>query len=269
MQHGNVKLFEVGYCSHPEVMVLSGGSFKSIKFPALATLITHPEGNLLFDTGYGEHFFKATASFPEKLYALTTPVTLDKSLYEQLSEKVDFIFISHFHADHIGGLRDFPDVPIYCSRDAYELAINKKSSRFSKTRMGVLPALLPDDFGQRVIFIETLPVVDLPASLYPFTRGHLLLNRYYIIELKGHAAGQYGLVVNDFFFISDAVWDSRTITENRRPNPLARLIMDDYKAYSATIDNLQTLHKNNPDIVIIPTHCSRTLQPYFDENTHA
>jgi len=267
MESGRITLFEAGYCRHPEVMVLQGGRFRRVKFPAMAALITHPKGNLLWDTGYGNHFFTATSSFPEKLYALTTPVTLDKTLREQMSEAVDWIFISHFHADHIGGLRDFPNVPIYCSHEAYIVARNPQTSRFTKTRMGVLPSLLPDDFEQRVIFIETLPKVDLPPALYPFTQGYLLLDRYYLIELKGHAVGHYGLVVGNAFFISDAVWDIRTITQNRYPNPLTRLIMDDFNAYCATIESLQQLHKNNPNLTLIPTHCSRTLQPYLEKNT--
>ncbi|MFZ2967675.1 MAG: MBL fold metallo-hydrolase [Sulfuricurvum sp.] len=268
MESGKIILFEAGYCLHPEVMVVQGGSFRRVKFPAMAALISHPKGNLLWDTGYGTHFFTATSSFPEKLYALTTPVTLDKTLREQLSDPVDWIFISHFHADHIGGLRDFPEVPLYCSRKAYNVARDTKSSRFTKTRMGILPSLLPDDFEQRVIFIETLPKVDLPPFLSPFTQGYLLLDRYYLIELKGHAVGHYGLVVENTFFISDAVWDIRTITQNRYPNPLTRLIMENGNAYDATVKALQQLHKNNPDIALIPTHCSRTLQSYCEGNSH-
>ncbi|WP_198304481.1 MBL fold metallo-hydrolase [Arcobacter vandammei] len=260
----NIEIFEVGYCVHPEFMVLKGGSFKTIKFPAMVALIKHKNGNLLFDTGYSKHFFEVTKEFPEKLYALTTPVMLDKSLIQRLTKKIDFIFISHFHADHISGIKDFPEASIFCSKEAYLFAINKNLSRFSKTKKGVLPKLLGDDFEKRVTFIEDLPKVVLPDILKPFENGFLLFDDIYLIELKGHAKGQYGLFYDNYFFISDAVWNMQTITHNKRPNILTALIMENWKEYNKTIDKLQELHKNSPQIKVIPTHCSNTLKEYIN-----
>jgi glyoxylase-like metal-dependent hydrolase (beta-lactamase superfamily II) len=262
----NIEIYEIGYCKHPEFMVLRGGSFKSVKFPAMVASIEHKKGNLLFDTGYSTHFFDTTKRFPEKFYALTTPVTLDKPLCERINKKIDYIFISHFHADHIGGLKDFPNAHIFCSKEAYELSQSKKLSRFSKTKQGVLPALLPEDFERRVTFIEDLKEIDLPPSLYPFTKGYTILDDIYIIELPGHAHGQYGMLVDNYFFISDAIWDIRAITENAKPNILTSLIMKDMKEYYFTIEKLKILHKNNSKIEIIPTHCTRTLNKYIKKS---
>ncbi len=262
MQKAEIKLYSIGYCKHPEFMVKRGGSFSSIKFPALVAKIKHQERILLFDTGYGEHFFTATAKFPEKIYALTTPVTLEKSLCEMIEpNKVDSIFISHFHADHIGGLKDFPNAKLYCAKEAYEVAISKRS-RFNKTRMGILPFLLPNDFEQRVTFIEDLPKVDLPKTLAPFTKGYLLEDKFYVIELDGHAEGQYGLVVDDTFFISDAIWDIEAITKGKKPNILTHIIFKDAKIYYETIAKLTELHRLNPFLKIVPTHCTKTHEWY-------
>lgn len=197
----DIEIFEVGHCKHPEFITLQGGRFKSVVFPATAALIKHRQGNLLFDTGYGAHFFQATRRFPEKLYALTTPVTLRQPLHSHLKTPLDAIFISHFHADHIAGLKDFPHVPLYCSREGYEFAINETISRFAKTRKGVLPALLPDDFAQRAIFIEDLPCVALPQNMYPFTTGYRVFDDVYAIALAGHAKGHYGLLYKHTFLL--------------------------------------------------------------------
>jgi glyoxylase-like metal-dependent hydrolase (beta-lactamase superfamily II) len=262
----NIEIYEIGYCKHPEFMVIGNGSFKSVKFPAMVASIEHKKGNLLFDTGYSTHFFDATKRFPEKLYTLITPVALDKPLCKRINKKIDYIFISHFHADHIGGLKDFPDAHIFCSKEAYKLSQNKKLSRFSKTRQGVLPALLPEDFEQRVTFIENLKEIDLPTSLYPFTKGYAILDDIYIIGLPGHAHGHYGMLIENYFFISDAIWDIRAITENAKPNILTSFIMKDMREYYLTIEKLQILHKNNPKIEIIPTHCSQTLDKYVKKS---
>ncbi len=261
MQKVEIKLFSVGYCKHPEFMVKRGGSFRSIKFPALVAKIKYEDKNLLFDTGYGTHFFEATTKFPEKIYALMTPVTLEKSLCDMIDEPIESIFISHFHADHIGGLKDFSEAKLYCSKEAYDIAMGKKS-RFSKTKMGILPALLPDDFEDRLTFIEDLPQIDLPEYLAPFTKGYLLEDRFYVIELDGHAEGQYGLVVEDTFFISDAVWDIEAITKGVKPNILTHIIFKDAKIYYETIDKLTQLYNNNPTLKIVPTHCTKTHRWY-------
>lgn len=245
---------------------MQGGGLKSIEFPAMAALIRHPQGAMLFDTGYACHFFTATQNFPEKLYALTTPATLGSPLLEQLSEPIQSIFISHFHADHISGLRDFAELPIVCSREGYEFAMSTKLSRFSKTRKGVLPALLPEDFMQRAIFIEDLPKVSLPDELQPFTEGYLVKKQLYAIALPGHARGHFGLFYKNCFLVADAIWNIKTVTENRRPNRLAAWVMDDIAQYHHTIDRLQILHQRSPHIHILPTHCTQSLHEFKDHH---
>ena len=60
-----LKLYECGYCTHPEKVVLPNGSLKRLKFPATVALLQHPtRGYILFDTGYAARFFQATKKFP-------------------------------------------------------------------------------------------------------------------------------------------------------------------------------------------------------------
>lgn len=255
MRHGEIKLFKVGQCAHFESMLFRGGAWKSVRIPAIVGLVEHPNETLLIDTGYAPRFFEATKTFPEKLYALTTPVVVEQSLSERLGNtSVDFIFITHFHADHIGGLRDFPHASFIASRKGYEAISDAKTSRCSKLTKALLPALLPEDFAQRVLFIEDLPRVELPTSLHPFTHGYLLLEKYFVIALEGHALGHYGIVVGETFFIADAIWDMKTLTQNRFPHPLTSFIMEDSVAYKQTVKKLQTLHVNNPTLRLIATH---------------
>jgi glyoxylase-like metal-dependent hydrolase (beta-lactamase superfamily II) len=111
-------VLRVGHCRHPECVAISGGAWRFAEFPALVGLIRHPvAGAILFDTGYAEHFLRATSGFPERLYRWTTPVTLppEACLQAQLARhglalhEIAAVFASHLHGDHIAGLRDLPN----------------------------------------------------------------------------------------------------------------------------------------------------------------
>ena len=72
------ELFADGHCKQLEAFALRGGRGKMITFPSTMALLRHPQdGAILFDTGYAERFFSATASLPYAIYRWITPVTLD------------------------------------------------------------------------------------------------------------------------------------------------------------------------------------------------
>lgn len=255
----NIDIIEAGFCRHPEFMVMKGGRWQAVEFPAMVALIHHPQGNILLDTGYAAHFFEATEHFPEKLYALTTPVNCQQSARQLISETIDTVVISHFHADHIAGLKDFPYARFLCSEAAYHDIQNTQVSRFNKTRKGLLPSLLPENFAERVSFFEQLPLVALPEAMHPFEQGYLLYPDIYAIALPGHARGHFGLLYKNCFFIADAVWTIKTLSENRRPNKITHWLADDVEQYHQTIDKLQQLYQRRSGIHIIPSHCAETI----------
>ena len=105
-----------GYCLANAKYVIKGQKSQLIKFHALYALILHPsKGYILFDSGYTTRFFDATNSYPNKIYANETKVVIEKKneVKSQLestgimAEEIKHIIISHFHADHIGGIKGF------------------------------------------------------------------------------------------------------------------------------------------------------------------
>lgn len=266
------QLFEAGFCKHCERMTSRKGRFKQCEYPAICALIKHPkQGYILFDTGYSNRFYALTQKFPFSLYRHLTPVTLKKSLKQQLEEKnisaseIKSIVISHFHADHIGGLRDFSNAQFFCHADAINDIDKKRGIR--ALLQGFLPGLLPKDFYERLVILKN--EVQLEANLSPFTKGFDLFDDQHLIaiSLPGHAKGQIGLYfksslthssdpeTREVFLVADSCWHQEAFKEFVFPSNLTYLIHDNKNAYQETIRNLHQLFKNNKTIDIIPSHC--------------
>jgi glyoxylase-like metal-dependent hydrolase (beta-lactamase superfamily II) len=266
-----------GYCLAKAHHAVKGDENINIKFHAMFGLIQHPQmGWILFDTGYTDRFFKATNTFPNKLYALITKVTIDKKeevkqllkSYGILPEEIKHIIISHFHADHIGGLKDFENATIYCSQTAYKQV--KKISNFLSFSKGILKYLIPDDLENRLKFVETFcqPEVD-----DIFGKRYNLFNddSIYVYNLPGHAAGQIGISLQTnkakYFLIADACWDERAFKILALPHPIVKLFFDSWKDYKNIILKIKQFHEKYPEVIIVPTHCQKTtnrlIQPNF------
>lgn len=266
-----LRLFSAGYCKHPEFFTIRGGSLKPVPFPAGFALIRHPkQGCILFDTGYSGRFFAETSGFPWILYRWITPVVFRERdsavqlLGEQgiAAEGIRYVVLSHFHADHTAGLRDFPHARILYKREAYEAV--KSLSPFASVRAGFLPGLLPEDMEERAEYVEDQERVVLPQG-FPFGTGYDLFGDGSLIavDVPGHAAGQIGLFLRtgggEAFLCADTVWSSQAFRENRRPHPAARIIMSDSRRYEESFHRLCHLHQDYPQIKIIPSHCREAL----------
>lgn len=264
------RAYEAGHCMHPECSTRRGGAWKSAAFPALAFLLKHPtRGAVLFDTGYSSHVFAATRRLPERLYRIAVPPHLDAGeiLQDQLARDgiaqhdVVAVVLSHLHADHIGGLRDFPHATPLCSRLAFDDL--RSRGRLGALRRGLLPGLLPEDFAYRVQWMEDLPLVELPSALAEFGAGHDVFGdeSLMLVPLPGHARGQFGLVFRatddrTIFLVADAVWSSRTLRDGVPPPRLVTAWLGDTRAYLATLARLQRLRQAGDDLLMVPSHCA-------------
>lgn len=267
-------LLRVGHCTHPECVAMRGGRFKSIEFPALVGLIRHPAlGYMLYDTGYSRHFWEATRTFPECLYRMVTPPALpaEEELIHQLEqrnirpEQIRKIIISHFHADHVAGLRDFPQADFIATRD--ELQEMRGKGRFARLRGAFLTKLLPQDFDGRVSYVEDQPVLD--PGLTGFSAAHDLVGDGSLlgVSLPGHARSQLGLLFGDtlgrrIFLIGDACWKLEALERRKLPARVTKLLFADNARYAETFFNLADLHAADRALTIIPSHCTTAWGRY-------
>lgn len=270
-------LMRVGRCRHPEWVTIRGGAFGPIDFPALAALIVHPSaGAILYDTGYADPFAEATKTFPGKLYRWLTPVQLPEA--EQLSTQlrtfgvstaeISRVLISHLHADHVAGLRDLPRARFVALERDVAAHLGPNAVRgFAALRRGVLPALLPDDFETRLDLADAKPPIDLGPAWAPFSRGYDLIgdNSLLGIPLPGHSPAQLGVLLRttddaQVLLAADSCWSARAWREQRLPSLLARPLFADWNDYKTTLAGLKTVATHNPDLRIVPSHCTETFE---------
>ncbi|QNA43986.1 MBL fold metallo-hydrolase [Lacibacter sediminis] len=259
-----------GYCEASEHHAIRNGRKQTIKFHALFGLIRHPaKGWILFDTGYTQRFHEATRNFPNRIYALITKVHISEEdeVKQQLkkfgltTDDISYVIISHFHADHIGGLKDFTKAIFYCSAAAYSQV--KRISTVLGFTKGILKPLLPDDFEDRLRIIEEYASAEDDEI---FGRKYDLFNDGYLIiyQLPGHAAGQIGLLLKTnkqtYFLVADACWLKESYKDLILPHPSVRFFFHSWIDYKQSLKKIHTYHQQNPATIIVPTHCSVTTR---------
>lgn len=264
-----LELFEVGSCSQLEKVSLKSGQWKKVKFPALVGLIHHNKyGYILFDTGYSSVFTEETKSLSSKIYKLITPISFKKEddLWVQLSDKgikkedISYCIISHYHADHIAGLKDLHhSTKIITYRPAYEHIRALKGIKALKEAF--IPELLPENIEDRLLFLNKPK--RLSEDLSPFVEGYDVLgdNSMYAIVLDGHAYQQIGLYIKplNIFLCADAVWSSEAVLNHTPPMKVVKLIKNNHHNYLNNLEKMHLLSNNNKKIKIIPSHCEETL----------
>ena len=268
-------MLDTGYCLAWEHHVLQGGEHKRIACHSLAVLLRHPDyGWLLWDTGYAPRMLEVTKRLPYLFYRYATPLRLKPELavieqltrWKLLSRDINRVIISHFHADHIAGLLDFPTAELIATRAAYEDIASRSGLR--ALSRAYIPDLLPPDFRERAKLLESFEGQSLPA-MGPthdlFGDGSLLL-----IRLPGHARGQIGLLAHTergtILFAADGCWMRRSIRERRLPSRITHLFVDDPQAVRSTIYRWYDFARNCPDVLIVPSHCPEAFAEEVEAN---
>jgi glyoxylase-like metal-dependent hydrolase (beta-lactamase superfamily II) len=268
------KYYVAGFCENDANVAMKGEKRAKMRFPATAVLLIHPDGRkILFDTGYATRFHEETKRWPFSLYSRVTPVTITEQteLKAQLMDDgvkpgdIDIVILSHFHADHLAGLKDFPNAKIISTAAGADQALTLKG--FSAVRKGIVPAFLPADFKERFKAVEAMKSVSVADRLHVFTTAWDVLGDGSIlaVPLPGHARGQFGILFSDenhgeTFLIADATWSSKAYRERRKPSWTAGFAFDSRQEYAGTFQRICELHSLCPWVKIVPTHCAETWQ---------
>ncbi len=223
--------------SRKNVYVPDADKSEYVEAPMPVFLITHPAGNVLFDTGPNPVMFEDAAAVLGGLAKAFHPVgDRESGVVAQLKktgldpDDVQYVVNSHLHFDHAGGNRFFPRATFIVSKKEVECA--RRPELQGK-------GYLKDDWDLNLNYRELEGVLDLFDD-----------DRLIVLPLPGHTPGHQGLLVrldNDGPFILSG--DSVPFRENFEKRMAARTNLDDLQALT-TIDLLkETVQKEKASLI--------------------
>lgn len=266
-----VRFFKSGFCTSHSKVVDPRTSFVEIPFAAVWALIDLPDGGFaMVDTGYSEHFITATNPFPDRLYRWITPIHLkpDETPLAILKglgiapTEIKWIVISHFHGDHIAGLKDFPQAKFLCTESALAEVYKYKGLRAVKR--GILHGLIPNDFAQRVHTFEGVATKQF-TDQYGLKRYEWEITPGISwVFLPGHARGMIGFEFaqenRTILYATDAAWSHAAFRDHVLPMPIVKVFIDSMSAMENTWHCLHAWQKDHPNGEIYFTHCPKTSE---------
>lgn len=233
-----------------------GGSFhEQREFVVGAILVTHPQGNLLFDTGFGADVDQHIRTTPW-LMQQTSTYTKGVPVAEQLAAagfdlaRIANIVLTHAHWDHISGLPDLVGPTIMMSSAEAAFARSGHPSMKLMETFGRMPITPINYRGGAYLGFE--------SSLDLYSDGTIV-----IVPAAGHTPGGIIAFINTedgkrYALIGDLVWQREGIDLPAERPLLSRMLVDmDAAAVRAGIVHLHQLKQGMPELIIVPAHDAR------------
>jgi N-acyl homoserine lactone hydrolase len=198
-----------------------GGSFRDKRsFAATAILVTHPEGDLLIDAGFGSDIaahVHAQPWFARAPYRVagTASEQLDASGYDRA--RLRGVLITHSHWDHVSGL-DQLDVPIWTNAGELRYAAEARDGKVFRT-VSQGHEVHRYEFGDA-------PYLGFPLSYDVYGDGSVV-----VVLAGGHTTGSVVVFVTlptgqRYAFIGDLTWQLEGVREMAERPLLMRKLAD-------------------------------------------
>lgn len=253
-----------------------------IEFPSLVAVLHHPEhGAILFDTGHSPQMSKLLTTIPEKIWLKVFPSKLadERSAARQLAARgispnsVTRIIVSHYHADHIGGLTDFRNARFMQGRQLPPRPA--PHATISQAKAGFFPQLLPEDYPTRVDWVANLARGNNEAlgdfgEIFPRSYDLLGDSSILLVDLPGHERGQIGCYLPrttrpngrdgpPLFLTADSSWTIDAIKSGSLPPAPVLALFDSADDYRHSINRIARLASRSPETLIVPSHSSPAI----------
>ena len=236
-----------------------GGSFFDKRdFSMTALLVKHPKGDLLIDTGFGRRvdmqirtmplFFRAGTSYQQTRSASEQ---LDAAGYDR--KKLRAILLTHAHWDHVSGVTDFPETPVW---------VTKEEIRFIKDG-GWLTALIRNSPGVRFVEygFEGGVYLGFPGSHDVYGDGAIV-----IVPAPGHTPGSVVVFLTlpngkRYAMIGDLAWQLEGVIHRKERPWLQRTLGDwDTAQVREGLLHMAAIGDRCPGIGIVPAHDARGFE---------
>ena len=245
----------------PAGLVLKGGGLRKIDVTVRYGLIKTATSDVcLVDTGYGRSVTdgrERSAALKAYNFALRPRILDDNVPLPVLSRQgftagdVSTIVLTHFHADHVAGLRDFPKARMLASRNAVKALQSMGPARAIAN--GIFTELIPRDLMGRIAFVEDFPLRSTGTALGD---GHDLFGdgSYLSIALPGHASGHFGVFwrtqEGPQLYATDVAWLSEALLKERPAALATAFVFHDTKAARETRQRVRNFATGGGTVVL-------------------
>lgn len=235
---------------------MSGGSwFRTRRLVTSATLVRHPKGNVLFDTGLGREARKQVGTY----FPLWAKLLLEPTYWKDTSSlltcsgdmpsSIARIIPSHLHWDHASGIKDFPEAEVWATPAEREFG----------ARTGP-PIILSTQFDGPNVRWKAITFPDGPYEGFEASQDVYGDKALILVSLPGHTPGSVGLFVNPpggrrLFLIGDNAWVIEGVTNLKGKYGIAQwLVSEDDKPTLMSLTSVADVLKRNPDLIIVTAH---------------
>lgn len=209
-------------------------------FPVTAVLIDHPEGKILYDTGFDP---AAETDWPAGVLELNPPFqSPEQTLVNQLAlcgtkpEEIDKVVLSHLHLDHAGCLDLFKDKEIIVNEIEFKDAM----------------AFIHEELDQTNHFLYLRKDLNIPVKKYTLVNGdYEVAKGVKMLHLPGHTPGMCGLQIDledtgTMILTRDLCYTATNYGPPAHPSGLVKNLAE----YTASIERVRALAAETNAMVV-------------------